>query len=105
MSRRCPPLGKDPPLTKSFVTTAASRSTDRRRGRSASALRGVLLELEWQWNHHQRHRLLTVAQLRRTRELMEQRLAPAHAALSEEARVRDEYHDTQARTIKAGLQL
>jgi hypothetical protein len=46
-----------------------------------------------------RHRL-SVDQLRRARALMEQRLSSAKDQRRVEDRIRDEYHDTRAKTVQ-----
>jgi hypothetical protein len=69
----------------------------RRVGRSDEERREALNELQRQWEAGAPGRThLTAEQLRRARELMEQRLAVAEDRRRAEDRIRDEYHDSRA---------
>ena len=71
----------------------------RRVGRSDNERRRALLTLQQQWEAKQRRYQLSVEQLRRAREQLEQRLASGDDQRRVEDRIREEYHDSRARTV------
>ena len=71
------------------------RRSTRRVGRSDEERRQALKELQRQWEAGPRAHL-TTEQLRRARELMEQRFAMAEDRRRAEDMIRDEYHDSRA---------
>ena len=71
----------------------------RRVGRSDKERRQALLALQLQWEAKQRRYQLSVEQLRRARHQLEQRLASGDDQRREEDRIREEYHDSRARTV------
>ena len=72
----------------------------RRVGRSDQERRQVLLALQQQWEAKQRRYQLSVEQLRRAREELERRLASGDDQRRAEDRIREEYHDSRARTVR-----
>jgi hypothetical protein len=75
---------------------------ERRIGRPNEERRKALRELERQWDAEHRRHQQTVEQLRRARALLEQRLSASNERRRAEDQIRDDYHDSRARTIKAG---
>jgi hypothetical protein len=76
------------------------RRPERRIGRSNEERQKALQDLQRQWAaRHGRHHL-SVEQLRRARALMEERLASDEQRRRAEDRIRDEYHDSRAKTVK-----
>ena len=71
----------------------------RRVGRSDKERRQALLALQLQWEAKQRRYQLSVEQLRRARAQLEQRLASGDDQRRAEDRIREEYHDSRARTV------
>ena len=71
----------------------------RRVGRSDKERRQALLTLKQQWEAKQRRYQLSVEQLRRARHQLEQRLASRDDQRRAEDRIREEYHDSRARTV------
>jgi hypothetical protein len=71
----------------------------RRVGRSDNERRQALLTLQQQWEAKQRRYQLSVEQLRRARHQLEQRLASGDDQRRAEDRIREEYHDSRARTV------
>ena len=71
----------------------------RRVGRSDNERRRALLTHQQQWEAKQRRYQLSVEQLRRAREQLEQRLASGDDQRRVEDRIREEYHDSRARTV------
>jgi len=72
------------------------RRRTRRVGRSDEERRQALKELQRQWEAGATRPHLTTEQLRRARELMEQRFAMAEDRRRAEDLIRDEYHDSRA---------
>jgi len=76
------------------------RRPERRNGRSNDERQQALEDLQRQWAaKHGRHQL-SVDQLRRARALMEERLASDEERRRAEDRIRDEYHDSRAKTVR-----
>jgi hypothetical protein len=65
-------------------------------GRSDEERRQSLRDLQQEWEAKHRRPQLSVEQLRRARELMEQRRASDEDRRRAEDRIRDEYHDSRA---------
>jgi hypothetical protein len=61
--------------------------------------RSDVLSLKQQWEAKQRRYQLSVEQLRRARERLEQRLASGEDQRRAEDQIREEYHDSHSRTI------
>lgn len=80
----------------------ARKQVERRIGRSDADRRRALEELKrlWDAEHDRHHR--TVEQLRRARELLEERLSSTTEQRRAEDRIRDAYHDSRARIVRAG---
>jgi hypothetical protein len=76
-----------------------SRAKRRRVGRSDQERRTDVLSLRQQWEAKQRRYRLSVEQLRRARERLERRLASDEERRRAEDRIREEYHDSRARTV------
>jgi hypothetical protein len=76
-----------------------SRAKERRVGRSDTERRNHVLSLKQQWEAKQRRYQLSVEQLRRARERLERRLASGEDRRRAEDRIREEYHDSRARTV------
>ena len=72
------------------------RRPPRRVGRSDEERRQALKDLQRQWEAGATRPHLTTEQLRRARELMEQRFAMAEDRRRAEDQIRDEYHDSRA---------
>ena len=72
----------------------------RRVGRSDHERRQAVLALQQQWEAKQRRYQLSVEQLRHAREQLEQRLASGDDQRRAEDRIREEYHDSRARTVR-----
>ena len=72
----------------------------RRVGRSDRERRQAVLALQQEWEAKQRRYQLSVEQLRRAREQLEQRLASGDDQRRAEDRIREEYHDSRARTVR-----
>ena len=75
------------------------RTPERRRGRSDLELRAALATLQERWERETRRHRRTLDQLRRARLAFEERLLSALEDRRAEDRIRDEYHDSRARTI------
>jgi hypothetical protein len=76
------------------------RRPGRRTGRSDPERLKALHDLQHQSDAEGRRHRLSVDQLRRARALMEQRLSSADDQRRVAARIRDEYHDTRAKTVQ-----
>ena len=72
----------------------------RRVGRSDQERREALLVLQLQWEAKQRRYQLSVEQLRRARAQLEQRMTSGDDQRRAEDRIREEYHDSRARTVR-----
>ena len=72
----------------------------RRVGRSDKERRQALLVLQLQWEAKQRRYQLSVEQLRRARAQLEQRMTSGDDQRRAEDRIREEYHDSRARTVR-----
>ena len=72
----------------------------RRVGRSDQERRQAVLALQQEWEAKQRRYQLSVEQLRRAREQLEQRLASSDDQRRAEDRIREDYHDSHARTVR-----
>jgi hypothetical protein len=73
---------------------------ERQTGRSDPERLKALHDLQRQSDPEGRRPRLSVDQLRRARALMEQRLSSADNQRRVAARIRDEYHDTRAKTVQ-----
>jgi hypothetical protein len=72
----------------------------RRVGRSDTERRQALLSLKQQWEAKQRRYQLSVEQLRRARKQLEQRLTSGDDQRRAEDRIREDYHDSRATTVR-----
>ena len=72
----------------------------RRVGRSDKERRQALLLLQLQWEAKQRRYQLSGEQLRRARAQLEQRLTSGDDQRRAEDRIREEYHDSRATTVR-----
>jgi hypothetical protein len=73
-----------------------SRRRKRRVGRSDEERRQALKALQVEWAASGARAQLTTDQLRRARQLMEERFAVAEDRRRAEDQIRDEYHDSRA---------
>ena len=69
-------------------------------GRPDQERRLALLSLQLQWEAKQRRYRLSVEQLRRARAQLEQRLTSGDDQRRAEDRIREEYHDSRATTVR-----
>jgi hypothetical protein len=76
------------------------RQPERQNGRSDPERLKALHDMLRQSDAEGRRPRLSVDQLRRARALMEQRLSSADNQRRVAARIRDEYHDTRAKTVQ-----
>jgi len=72
----------------------------RRVGRSDKERRQALLALQLQWEAKQRRYQSSVDELRRARVQLEQRLTSGDDLRRAEDRIREEYHDSHATTVR-----
>ena len=85
------------------LQAATSRAPEPHRGPSEKDLHTQLEQLLWEFEHRQHHQ--TVEQLRRASRVLALGFGLAQERRRAEDKIREEWHDARAVTIKAGKRL
>jgi hypothetical protein len=85
------------------LQAGSSGEPERHRGPSDNELHSQFEQLLWDFEHRRHHQ--TVEQLRRASRILALGFGRAHERRRAEDKIRDEWHDARAVTIKAGKKL